>query len=86
LAVWRVFRDVTDLHGQIYVVRDIASRIKPTSNGHTGTDLKGTSPNDTGLNGIGRNGTVLNGGIGLNCTVLNGGIVLNGGLNGSIDH
>ncbi|KAK7751443.1 hypothetical protein SLS62_006528 [Diatrype stigma] len=28
LAVWRVFVDVTDLHGQIYVVRDIASRIK----------------------------------------------------------
>jgi len=41
LAVWRVFRDVTDLHGQIYVVRDIASRIKPTSNGHTGTGLNG---------------------------------------------
>lgn len=28
LAIWRVFVDVTDLHGQIYVVRDIASRIK----------------------------------------------------------
>lgn len=34
LAVWKVFRDVTDLHGQIYVVRDIASRIKATSNGN----------------------------------------------------
>jgi hypothetical protein len=33
LAVWRVYRDVTDLLGQIYVVRDIASRMKPVKNG-----------------------------------------------------
>jgi hypothetical protein len=70
LAVWRVFRDVTDLHGQIYVVRDIASRIKPTSNGHTGTGLNGAGLNGTGLNGTGPNGAGLNG----------------TGLNGSIDH
>lgn len=28
MAIWRMFCDVTDLYGQIYVVRDIASRMK----------------------------------------------------------
>lgn len=31
-AIWRVFRDVTDLHGQIYLVRDIASPMKLVNN------------------------------------------------------
>ncbi|KAI0598800.1 terpene synthase family protein [Biscogniauxia sp. FL1348] len=33
LAIWRVFYDVTDLHGQIYVIRDIASRKVVTQDG-----------------------------------------------------
>ncbi|GBF67142.1 copalyl diphosphate synthase [Trichophyton mentagrophytes] len=34
MEVWRMFCDVTDLYGQIYVVRDIASRMKvPAVNG-----------------------------------------------------
>jgi hypothetical protein len=82
LAVWHVFRDVTDLHGQIYVVRDIASRIKPTSNGHTGTGLNGTDLNGTDLNGTGLNGTGLNG-TGLNGTGLNGTGLSGAGLNGT---
>ena len=34
IAIWRMFYDVTDLYGQIYVVRDIASRmVKPGAEG-----------------------------------------------------
>jgi hypothetical protein len=43
LAVWRLFCDVTDLHGQIYVVRDIASRIKPTSSAYTGNSTSNSN-------------------------------------------
>lgn len=29
MEIWRMFCDVTDLYAQIYVVRDIASRMVP---------------------------------------------------------
>ncbi|KAK5628871.1 hypothetical protein RRF57_004586 [Xylaria bambusicola] len=33
MAILRMFCDVTDLYGQLYVVKDMASRIKPSTNG-----------------------------------------------------
>ncbi|KAI0470312.1 terpene synthase family protein [Xylaria cf. heliscus] len=33
MAIWHMFVNLTDLYGQIYVVRDIASRTKPMTNG-----------------------------------------------------
>lgn len=47
MAIWKMFCDVTDLYGQIYVVRDIASRMNvpgPGANGESGlTNSLGTA-------------------------------------------
>ncbi len=34
LGIFRIFFDVADLYGQIYVVKDIASRMRPTLKPH----------------------------------------------------